>query len=164
MNNVKAHPMHTQLHTHILHKFHVCPLTTQLSFHSPNSLPMIKMAFSTGSYSMLTSSDWKADRFSKHNGVNSIREKIHTETLRQYGAHIATTAPGYMALRLVCIQKIQKEWDTKEGKHKHTPQHPQLPPTHERPTEHSKEKNDKRQVHVHGKRGKDQGREHHPGR
>jgi hypothetical protein len=75
---------------------------------------------------MLTSSDWNPDRFSKNNGVDKIRKKIRDETFLQYGAHIATTAPGYMAARLECIQKIQKEWDTKTRTH-HTPWEPPKP-------------------------------------
>jgi hypothetical protein len=76
---------------------------------------------------MLTNSDWDADRFSKHNGVDEIRKKIHDETLLQYGAHIATSAPQHVTARLHCIQKIQKEWDTKEGKHNNTPWEPPRP-------------------------------------
>ena len=81
---------------------------------------------------MLTSSDWDPNRFNKLNGVDKIRKKIDTETLRQYGSHIATTEPGYLAATLDRIRKIQKEWDTvaKEGKHKHTPWEPPKTPNH----------------------------------
>ena len=46
---------------------------------------------------MLTSSDWDADRFSKNNGVDKIRERIRDQTNLQYGAHIATNAPNSKA-------------------------------------------------------------------
>jgi hypothetical protein len=75
---------------------------------------------------MLTSSDWNPDRFSKNNGVDKIRKKIRDETLLQYGAHIALSAPGYLAARLECIRKIQKKWDTKTGT-PHTPWEPPKP-------------------------------------
>ena len=56
---------------------------------------------------MLTSSDWDADRFSKNNGVDKIRERIRDQTNLQYGAHIATTAPNSRARRLERIRQIQ---------------------------------------------------------
>jgi hypothetical protein len=69
---------------------------------------------------MLKSSDWDPNRFSKDNGVDKIREKIHKETQEQYGAHIGNRAPGASQLRLDRIRKIQKEWDTQAGTHNHT--------------------------------------------
>ena len=119
---------------------------------------------------MLTSSSWDPVSFSRHNGVNNIRQKIHTETLRQYGSHIATTEPGYLAARLDLIRKIQKEWDTvaKEGKQKHTPWEPPKPPNHLQLTKSqgdtARKKNDRRQVQIHGTRGTDQRREQPHGR
>ena len=69
---------------------------------------------------MLKSPDWDPDRFSKNNGVDKIREKIHNETQKQYGAHINHGAAGYTQLRLDRIRKIQKEWDTQAGTHNNT--------------------------------------------
>jgi hypothetical protein len=75
---------------------------------------------------MLTSSDWDADRFSKNNGVDKIRERIRDQTNLQYGAHIATNAPNSKAQRLARIRQIQKTWDTKTGT-PHTPWEPSKP-------------------------------------
>jgi len=95
------------------------------------SLPELRAHASDGVFddlvlTMLTSSDWDADRFSKNNGVDKIRETIHDQTILQYGAHVAISAPGFMAARLECIRKIQEKWDSKTGTH-HTPWEPPQP-------------------------------------
>ena len=95
------------------------------------SLPELRAHASDGVFddlvlTMLTISDWDATRFSKQNGVDKIRKKIRDETLLQYGAHIALSAPGYLAARLECIRKIQEKWDSKTGTH-HTPWEPPQP-------------------------------------
>jgi hypothetical protein len=76
---------------------------------------------------MLKSPDWDPDRFSKNNGVDKIREKIHNETQKQYGAHINHGAAGYTQLRLDRIRKIQKEWDTQAGTNNNTQWNPPPP-------------------------------------
>ncbi len=59
--------------------------------------------------------------------MDKIRQKIRDETHGQYGAHIAKNAPGYVEARLACIRRIEKEWDTKAGKHNNTPWEPPKP-------------------------------------
>jgi hypothetical protein len=76
---------------------------------------------------MLKSSDWDPNRFSKDNGVDKIRAKIRDETLEQYGAHIGSRAPGATQLRLDRIRKIQKELDTQAGTNNNTQWNPPPP-------------------------------------
>ena len=60
--------------------------------------------------------------------MDDIRETIRHKTPDQYGSHIPTTAAGYLKARLDCIRKVQKGWDTKEGKHTGTLWEPPKPP------------------------------------
>ena len=60
--------------------------------------------------------------------MDDIRETIRHKTPDQYGSHIPTTVAGYLKARLDCIRKVQKGWDTKEGKHTGTLWEPPKPP------------------------------------
>ena len=61
---------------------------------------------------MLTSSSWSPKAI---NGVNNIRETIHRETVNQFGPHIATSAPGCLAARLIAFGGYKKNGQLKQG-------------------------------------------------
>ncbi len=79
---------------------------------------------------MLKSSYWDPVRFSKDNGVDTIREKIRVETAGQCGAYKVRDAPGATQARLDRIRKIQEKWDTQAETHNNTTWEPPRPHNH----------------------------------